>query len=134
MDRQPYLSAGFDFFCALGMLLVAWRIAPAPYEHWLVWAIFALLLGIGTYRVLDRFLLMQRVRGPRPVSLVPAGWLSAWVGIAILATSYGTPHLRVEEARQACGYVGWNGYVAVPNGSCDLVVLVPLPKDGLGGL
>ncbi len=128
MQRNGYEYLRLRMFYAIGVTLVAWRIAPGDHGSLFLFVVAVVLGAAGGHGVLLGFLALWRSRPPRPLSLMPPAWLAAWLVIFVVALLVGTPHVRVKQNWKSCSYIGWNGRVELRDSTCPYILILPLPN------
>ena len=119
MNEKP--SAGIQMFVAIGFLILAWRLLPAPDWHPMSKVMAFLPAFLGTALFIDAV-----TRSPRKATPWWQGVIArilsvsfAWAAVIIAAQIYGTPHLIYQypprEPWGTCVYLGWKGVVRVPS-------------------
>lgn len=116
-------NPGLAAFVGVGMLLVAWKLAPGPESHGMLW------LVSGMFAFSGAVLMIQWMKGaesrPSPWPglpgrllwmLRPRSWMIAWGAIFLATSIYGTPHLAWEYPPRTtsgtCVYIGVAGVVS----------------------
>lgn len=111
-------TPGIEMFVGIGVLIVAWRILPAPDWHPLSKLFSGFLAVTGAALLISS--IKHSARRVAPLWQGLAGRLIAvgalWIGIAVVGHHYGTPHLLFEypvRREGVCLYLGWRGWIAV---------------------
>ena len=127
MGRNDYDHLGLRMFYAIGLLLVAWRIAPGDHGSLFLLVVSVLLGSAAGFGLMLGLNILSRTRGPRPLRLIPPPWIAAWLAILTMAFLFGTPHLRVDRTWETCTYFGWEGVLEIDRDkSCARILIVPL--------
>ncbi len=137
---QKTASPGLAAFMSVAMFLVAWKFAPGPDSHGMLWIVSGMFAFSGAVLMIQWLNGAERRPSPWPGwlgkilwVLRPRSWMLAWGAILLATSIYGTPHLAWEYPPRTeggtCIYVGMAGVVSASadggnlNG-CSLVRLL----------
>lgn len=133
-------NPGLAAFMGVAMFLVAWKLAPEPDSHGMLWVVSGAFAVCGTLLMIQW--LQSAEKRPSPWSgalgqilwlLRPRSWMIAWAAMLFAGKIYGTPHVLYQYPNgrnpERCVYVGISGTkVVAPHGGsmngCRLAALL----------
>lgn len=115
-------NPGLAAFVGVAMFLVAWKLAPEPDSHGMLWVVSGAFAICGTLLMVQWLQGAEKRPSPWPGALGqilwflrPRSWMIAWAAISLLVAIWGTPHLAWEYPPRTdfgvCTYVGLQGVV-----------------------
>lgn len=130
---QKSASPGLAAFVAVAMLLVAWKLAPGPDSHGMLWIVSGMFAFSGALLMIQWLNGAERRPSPWPGwpgkilwVLRPRSWMLAWGAILLATSIYGTPHILWEYPPRTsagqCVYISLSGVFTETRGrSCSII-------------